>query len=190
MITARCTAILNSSPMFKSEIRKQIKARKAQFSRAQLADFSQAITNRLLHHPRLKAAKTILLYYSLPDEVDTHELVNRLVTMGKQILLPVVIDGENLEVRHYRGSQDLREGSFHILEPVGEPFTAYDQIDLVVVPGVGFDAAGNRLGRGKGYYDRLLRQMPDTYKLGVCFDFQKVETIPTDQYDIQMHEVL
>ena len=58
------------------------------------------------------------------------------------------------------------------------------------MPGVGFDASGNRLGRGKGYYDRLLRQMPTVYKLGMCFDFQKIEAVPTDQHDICMDEIL
>lgn len=176
--------------MLKSQLRQKIKDRKRQFSRAQLDELSQTITARLLAHPRLRAANTVLLYYSLPDEVNTHTIIDRLIAAGKQILLPVVIDDENLEVRHYRGPQDLREGDFHILEPIGEPFTAYRQIDLIVVPGVGFDASGNRLGRGKGYYDRLLRQMPTVYKLGMCFDFQKIEAVPTDQHDICMDEIL
>lgn len=176
--------------MLKSQLRQEIKDRKRQFSRAQLDELSQTITARLLAHPRLRAANTVLLYYSLPDEVNTHTIIDRLVAAGKQILLPVVIDDENLEVHHYHGPQDLREGNFHILEPIGEPFTAYRQIDLIIVPGVGFDASGNRLGRGKGYYDHLLRQMPTVYKLGMCFDFQKIEAVPTDQHDICMDEIL
>ncbi|MBF1554588.1 MAG: 5-formyltetrahydrofolate cyclo-ligase, partial [Prevotella pleuritidis] len=76
--------------MLKSQLRQEIKDRKRQFSRAQLDELSQTITARLLAHPRLRAANTVLLYYSLPDEVNTHTIIDRLVATGKQILLPVV----------------------------------------------------------------------------------------------------
>jgi 5-formyltetrahydrofolate cyclo-ligase len=76
------------------------------------------------------------------------------------------------------------------MEPVGQPFNDYDQVELAVVPGVAFDAEGHRLGRGRGYYDRFLPLLPHAYKLGLCFDFQKVEHVPTDANDIRMDEVL
>ena len=81
-------------------------------------------------------------------------------------------------------------GAFGILEPDGEPFTAWHEIDVAVVPGVAFDRRGYRLGRGKGYYDTLLAQLPHTYKLGICFDFQKLPSLPVEPHDIPMHEIL
>lgn len=96
----------------------------------------------------------VLLYYSLKDEVDTHEFVRKW-SREKRILLPVVV-GDDLELRVYTGPEDLATGSYGIEEPTGELFTDYAAIDFVAVPGVAFDNAGNRLGRGKGYYDRLL----------------------------------
>ena len=63
-------------------------------------------------------------------------------------------------------------------------------IELVVVPGMAFDKQGHRLGRGKGYYDRLLPKLTNAYKLGVCFPYQYIEEVPTDEHDIRMDEVL
>ena len=75
------------------------------------------------------------------------------------------------------------------MEPTGEPFTDYEQIDIVLVPGMAFDAAGHRLGRGRGYYDRFLIQTA-CRKIGVCFPFQRVAEVPTDDHDVMMDEVI
>jgi 5,10-methenyltetrahydrofolate synthetase len=83
----------------------------------------------------------------------------------------------------------LAEGAFHILEPIGEQFADYEKIDVALVPGMAFDAAGHRLGRGKGYYDRFLAAHPHLYKIGVCFPFQHVAEVPVNEYDVCMDEV-
>ena len=130
----------------------------------------------------------MLLYHSLPDEVDTHDFIRKWSGL-KRILLPVV-RGNDLELKPYTGDDRLTEGAFHINEPTGTAFTDYAAIDLAVIPGVAFDRWGNRLGRGKGYYDRLLPRIPTAYKLGLCFPFQVVEQIPAEAHDISMDEVL
>ena len=84
------------------------------------------------------------------------------------------------------------------MEPIGEPFTDYAQIDVCLVPGVAFDAAGHRLGRGRGYYDRFLSKLysPSHFpalsplKIGVCFPFQRVAEVPSEPHDILMDEVI
>ncbi len=139
--------------MLKKELRQHIREIKRQFSQQQLEELSLPIISRL--KSRLASAKTILAYYSLPDEVDTRQLLDDLVAEGKTVLLPKVIDDENMEIRRYTGRQDLQEGILHLMEPIGESFTAYEDIDIIVVPGLAFDAAGHRLGRGRGYYDRF-----------------------------------
>ncbi len=139
-------------------------------------------------HQLFRAAKTVLLYYSLCDEVDTHEFVQKW-SKSKQILLPVVT-GDDLELRVYTGQDDLSTGTYGIEEPTGEIFTDYATIDFIVVPGVAFDLNGNRLGRGKGYYDRLLPRIPSAYKIGICFPFQVVEEIPAEPFDICMDEII
>lgn len=174
--------------MLKKELRQHIREIKRQFSQQQLEELSLPIIARL--KSRLTNAKTILAYYSLPDEVDTSQLLDDLVAEGKTVLLPKVIDDENMEIRRYTGRQDLEEGILHLMEPIGEPFTDYEDIDIVVVPGLAFDAEGHRLGRGRGYYDRFLHRKNHPFRVGICFDFQKVAEVPVDEYDIPVDEVV
>lgn len=176
--------------MSKQELRQLIRQRKRQFSQQELEELSLAVTTRLMAHPRLTAAKTILLYYSLGDEVNTHTLVERLYQQGKTVLLPVVKDRNLMELRIYQGADSMRCGAYGISEPTGECFKAYADIDLAVIPGMAFDASGHRLGRGKGYYDRFLTLLPHCYKIGMCFHFQRVDHVPTSSTDIAVDEVI
>ena len=95
-----------------------------------------------------------------------------------------------MELRHYRGPQDLQGGFFNIMEPVGEVFSNYERVDVAVVPGMAFDSRNNRLGRGRGYYDRLLPLLTNAYKIGICFDFQRLPGIPSEATDQPMDEVI
>ena len=174
----------------KQSLRKAIKEIKRQYSVPQLKALSKPIAERLMAHPRIKQACIIFLYYSMDDEVYTHDAIETLYQAGKTILLPVVEADYKLTLRRYNGPKSLKEGPFHILEPTGETYTEYEKIDVAVVPGMAFDGTGHRLGRGKGYYDRLLKNMPQVYKIGICFGFQKQESIPAETYDISMNEVL
>lgn len=170
----------------KRTLRKRIKDIKRQFSVHELEELSLPVISRLLAHPAVTNAKTILMYYSLPDEVYTHDMVDMLVQRGKTVLLPRVVDGENMEIRTYCNAADLAPGSYGIMEPTGTTYTTYSRIDVAVVPGMAFDPQGHRLGRGKGYYDRFLPKAANAYKIGLCFDFQKVEAVPSDLNDVTM----
>ena len=176
--------------MDKKDLRQFIRMQKGQFSQEELDALSHPIVQRLLAHPRIKQGSTILMYYSLDDEVNTHHLLDQLVAEGKRVLLPAVVDDTRIELRCYTGPKDLEGGFFHIKVPVGKVFTDYETIDVAVVPGMAFDSRCNRLGRGKGYYDRFLSLVPHIYKIGVCFDFQKLPGIPTEVNDIKMDEVI
>lgn len=176
--------------MLKKELRQEIRDIKRQFTSEQLSELSLDVIRRLLIHPLMISAETVLMYYSLPDEVNTHEAIDTLLNTGKTVILPAVADDKNMGLRYYRGTQDLISGSYNIMEPNGALFTTYENIDVAVVPGMSFDSHGNRLGRGKGYYDRFLSKIPNAYKIGICFDFQKKELIPTGPYDIRMDEII
>lgn len=176
--------------MNKKDLRNFIRMQKSQFTPAELKEMSKEIVRRLMVHPRVKNCNTIMMYYSLDDEVDTHEVIDQLVKAGKKVLLPAVISDTEMELRCYEGPKDLVGGFFHIMEPIGKTFTDYAQIEVAVVPGMGFDSRCNRLGRGKGYYDRFLPQIPNAYKIGICFDFQKMPGIPADVNDIKVDEVI
>jgi 5-formyltetrahydrofolate cyclo-ligase len=186
--------------MRKDELRRHIRQLKRQYSPQQLEEMSLPIIARL--KSRLAEAKTILAYYSLPDEVNTHQLLDEWVAEGKKLFLPKVIDDETMVWVPYTGSQYLVEGAFHILEPevTKELSPCYTSSCYILVPGVAFDSEGHRLGRGKGYYDRFLStltipeqnhsHLSSLISIGICFDFQKVEEVPTDEYDIPVDEVI
>lgn len=137
----------------------------------------------------VKNARIIMVYYSLPDEVCTHSLINQLHEHGKTVLLPVV-DGMDMVLKRYESDQMLTTGKFNIKEPQGEVFIDYDKIDVALIPGMAFDKAGNRLGRGKGYYDRFLPRLKNAKRIGICFDFQMVTQVPTDDFDEKVEKVL
>ena len=179
--------------MSKETLRREIRRLKQQYTPSQLEELSGPIIARL--RPLLSDARVVLAYYSLPDEVFTHQLVDDLVAEGKTVLLPRVVDDTTMELRRYTGRQDMAEGALHIMEPIGERLTDYALIDVVLVPGIAFDAAGHRLGRGRGYYDRFLRTMGTVpivrpRFIGLCFDFQKVPSVPVDPTDIPVNQVI
>ena len=173
-------------PMDKKELRAYIKALKKQHSKEQLIEQSEKILAKLELHPDFIKAEKIMLYSALPDEVQTQAFLEKW-HLKKTIILPTVV-GDDIIPVEYGKDTAFAVGDFNILEPQNEPYTG--DFDLIVVPGVAFDRQGNRLGRGKGYYDRFLCQHLEVRRIGICFDFQLVETIPTEPFDIKMHEVI
>lgn len=171
--------------MDKKELRKEIRIRKKACSSQALLDMSLQITGKIENHQRFIEADTVLLYHSLDDEVNTHSLVEK-YRNRKNIILPVVV-GDELELRLYNGN--LKMGAFNILEPDGELWTDTDRIQLAIIPGMAFDKECNRLGRGKGYYDKTLCRL-DCYKIGICFPFQYLDHIPNETHDIKMDEII
>lgn len=176
--------------MLKSELRSQMRQLKRQFTQQQLCELSLPIIERL--HPLLVEAQTIVAYYSLADEVDTHGLIDELLAVGKTVYLPRVVSDEAMLLCRYTGRDSLRKGAFGIMEPIGSPLPTDGQIDVVLAPGMAFDAQGHRLGRGKGYYDRFLSSLtpPRPRLVGVCFDFQKVDAVPTTTCDVSVDVVV
>lgn len=172
--------------MDKIKIRKDIALKKRTFNDSELKELSDLLWKKIEMYPPFQNASTILLYYSLPDEVQTHQFIDKW-SQSKNIILPVVSDSD-LELRRYAGKDSLKEGSYHILEPIGNPICDASVIDLAFIPGVSFDVFGNRLGRGKGFYDRLLTRIK-IKKIGICFHFQISDLLPSEPFDIPMDEV-
>ena len=174
--------------MDKKELRRYIAQQKRNYSVAQKTEWSSSLFQKLEGHPLFLQAHTLLLYHSLPDEVQTHEFIKRWHPY-KRIVLPLV-KGEELEFRYYEGENSLQAGAFGIEEPTGSLVENLHEIELSIIPGVAFDRSGNRLGRGKGYYDRLLPRIPSAYKAGICFPFQLVEEVPAESFDIRMDIII
>ena len=177
--------------MTKRELRQQIRTQKRRLSAAELAVMSEDICSKVLALASWQEAGTLLLYYPLPDEVDVRLLIKDAFESGKKVLLPVV-KGDELELHLYEGEASLKEGAFGIMEPTGPLFAPihYDEIELAIIPGMAFDSAGHRLGRGKGYYDRLLPNLRDAKLIGVCFPFQFLEEVPAEAHDISVCKVI
>ena len=175
---------VNSICEQKKVLRKEIRRLKSLADVKTMQEESVDIFGQIEALDQFRAAKTVLAYWSMPDEVSTHDFVKKW-HVEKRILLPLVM-GDNLELRVFTGMDCMVVGpSFGILEPRnGLPYDN-EPIDFAVIPGVAFDLAGNRLGRGKGYYDKLLKQQT-TYKVGVAFRFQVVPSVPVDRFDIPM----
>ena len=131
-------------------------------------------------------ADKILMYHSLPDELSTIDFIDKWHTR-KRFFLPRV-NGVNLDVLPYDRTR-LQYGSFHIEEPTGDDIEDIDNIELIIVPGIAYDNRGNRVGRGKGYYDRLLSRTKAT-KIGIGYDFQLVDEIDSEPHDITMDIVI
>ena len=142
--------------------------------------------SRLLAHEVFRSARTIGLYSPIRKEVATDHLAHAARRHGQTLLYPRVC-GQNLVLVEVVDPAQLRRGSFGVLEPQGDPWTATDRIDLLVVPGVAFDRQGWRLGYGQGYYDRFLgtRHQPAVL-VGLCYDFQLLDRLPADVHDIPM----
>ena len=143
--------------MDKKELRRYIAQQKRNYSVAQKTEWSSSLFQKLEGHPLFLQAHTLLLYHSLPDEVQTHEFIKRWHPY-KRIVLPLV-KGDELEFRYYEGEDSLQIGAFGIEEPTGSLVENLHEIELSIIPGVAFDRSGNRLGRGKGYYDRALTKL-------------------------------
>lgn len=172
--------------MDKNEIRKKIKAMKSMLLESEKLDAADSAFRRLEQTAAFLMANKILMYHSLPDELSTHSFLKKW-NNRKKFYLPRV-NGVNLEILPYDKSR-LELGAFHIEEPTGNDTIDIDEIELVIVPGVAYDKKGNRLGRGKGFYDRLLCTSKAT-KIGIAYDFQIVEEIPAEPHDVSVDIVI
>ena len=181
-----CEFSARNGALTKPLLRQQMRDAKRQHQE-QLSAMSAEVVSKLLQ--RMNHPQVLMAYWPLPDEVDIRPLIKHLVAEGCTVLLPKVLDDERMELRRYASEADFAEGAFHIMEPVGEPYNEDDQIDVALVPGMAFDAAGHRLGRGRGYYDRFLTAHPHLHTIGVCFPFQRVAEVPTEEHDVCMNEV-
>lgn len=171
----------------KRELRKEIARRKNEFSSMQLIEMSSSVIENLEKLEVFQKAKVVLVYYSMPDEVDTTHLIEKYKN-EKNIVLPIVTK-QGLIVKEYLGEDKIIVSKYGIKEPMGDEYLNYDDIDLVVVPGVAFDKNLNRMGRGKGYYDGLLPKIKAP-KVSICFDFQIVDNVPVDNRDVMMDLVV
>ena len=135
--------------------------------------------------------KSVMLYASFKNEMSTWDLIHSLFSEGIKVILPKT-SGNDLVPYEYNGMDSLQTDSFGILSPNPAKCQPAElsKIQTVIVPGVGFDKKGNRMGFGKGYYDRFLPSIPHALKIGLCYEFQIKPSIPVEETDIPMDLLL
>lgn len=181
---------LPSNMESKALLRRELTAKRAQLSRK--AQRSRAIGEALFATAFYRRASLVLCYVSLEDEVDTYPVIRRALADGKAVAVPYCTDRRG-HMLFYRitSLNDLHTGSFGVKEPDitrCEEVTGFDD-SIVLVPGLSFDRCGNRLGYGKGYFDRFLKNYP-FISVGLCYNSLIKKELPTDAYDRQVDYII
>jgi 5-formyltetrahydrofolate cyclo-ligase len=176
----------------KSALREQIRTRLRLLPAAERALASAQLCRRFEQEPRFVGARNLLLFAPLKDEPDVWPLVIAALKAGHSVALPRFdASTQSYHAAHITHlDQDLVAGAFGVREPARHcPEEDLNRLDLVLVPGVAFDARGWRVGRGRGFYDRLLTRVRGT-TCGAAFDEQIVEALPVEAHDVRLNCIL
>lgn len=180
----------------KSDLRRSMRAIRANIAADDAARAAQRATAAVLSEPAvqriLASAGLVALYASMRDELDTGPLATALLTAGAALAYPRVVPGQRqLAFHRVSSSAELGLSTFQIPEPdPAAPRVPVDHIALFIVPGLAFDARGNRLGWGQGHYDITLSQNPEALRVGFAFEKQIIDTVPTGPHDLPMHMIV
>lgn len=184
--------------MYKKDLRLLIKT-KLKDSACDFEKASEEICKKVAGSNQFAEAEIVLGYMALSDEVNIGNLLKQALDFGKEVYIPRIIPDTSL-MEFYKYSEAVEEGSYGIREPLPQenPQLQLEEIAerkvLMLVPGRAFDATGNRLGRGKGFYDiyisRLKKACSSVMLAGICFDLQLIQNIPAEEHDIKMDCVI
>ena len=188
--------LLSDIPFTRQQIRQQIRQRRRALTPEQQTQFALHAADRMMAYPPVLLAHTVAVFLSFDGELDTRPLIDQLWRAGKRVYLPVLhpFSPGNLLFLHYHPSSDLVVNRLNIREPKLDvrDVLPLSQLDVLVTPLVAFDAAGQRLGMGGGFYDRTLQNWRQ-YRLqpvGYAHDCQQVDALPTEQWDIPLPAVI
>jgi 5-formyltetrahydrofolate cyclo-ligase len=171
------------------QLRKEILAKRNKISQQEIATKSTAIQQRLLGLEELQNSNSIFVYVSFRSEVETLTLIDTLLNMGKNVIVPITrVEDKRLDaIRITNRQSDLEPGYCNIPEPKEELCKtngiAPEEVEVILLPGSVFDERGGRFGYGGGYYDRFLAQVPKAIRIGLAFDLQIIEKAPLQKHD-------
>ena len=163
------------------EIRNKIKLLRNNLTAYEVKTLSEAVTKTVLNFDFLQEKSVFFIYNSIKNEVDTADIQNYLKVNNKTLTYPVVTD--NGMVAAFPLSSETIKGAFGVTEP--KEYKIFNEIDVCFVPLVACDLSKNRIGFGKGYYDRFLQKTP-CLKIGLCYDFQVVDKIKPNEFDVPL----
>jgi len=176
----------------KDKLRKELIKIKNNLSKSEVLKKSNLIKKRLFEMNEYKQASKVLFYISYDNEVHTHDMIKETMSNRKKIVVPVTDkEKKKLILSELKNWNDLTHGSYNILEPRRERIieVTLDSIDLIIVPGIGFDKHGNRVGHGGGYYDKLL-ESATVPSIGLAFHLQLLDKINLEEHDISVHKIV
>ncbi len=173
----------------KKQIREFIRHQQQLCDKAEMQRQADAVFAAITAMPQWQQARHVMLYYSMPAELPTHKVTDEWMAAGKRIYLPRV-NGDEIDLLAYEPGCIKFGGKYNIGEPQGDNLTDPAVLDLVIVPGVAFDRHCNRLGHGKGYYDKFLAKIPHVPTIGVALNYQIADAIPVDAHDRPMDAVV
>jgi len=160
-------------------------------------ELSRSIVGKFMSLPEYAAASTVMFYIDVRSEVRTRHILPEVLNTDKKIVVPWCNDDGELELFHLESIEELETGMYGIMEPVPElrclpnKQVNIKELDLIMVPGVGFDRTGARMGHGKGYYDKLLENArPDTSLVALAFKCQMFKKIPVAPHDVFMDKII
>lgn len=166
----------------KSEIRLRMKARRYAMAGAEVASSSTRICSRFLDLGLVSKASVVLTYVSVGNEVATHDLIGQLLRRGKRVAVPRILDETSMEACEIRELDHWRLSTFGVPFPAsGSPL--YRDVDVCVVPGLAFSRHCDRLGFGRGHWDRFLEHFSARVIVGFCHDWQIVDNLPVEETD-------
>lgn len=170
----------------KDALREQAKEARSLLSSSEIAEHSSSIERRLLDI--LDGFTTVMVYAAKAPEVETSGLIADLNRRGVRVVVPIIErETASLRLSYLPDPAVLLPSTFNVPEPIGHELPARpEDVEVVVLPMLAFDAEGNRLGYGAGYYDRFLRRYPHPQKIGIAFSCQQAESIPVDENDVKM----
>lgn len=176
--------------MIKDKLRAEMRAKRRALTPDEISVLSEKIRGMLFTLDCVKKAKGVCSFISAFREPDTVEIIRQLWERNIKVAVPISDTETNTLSLSYIGSMaDLTSGAYGILEPsVIKPADEKD-IDVILVPGLAFDRNGGRMGFGMGYYDRLLSES-GAVKIGLCYDFQLLDSIPAEKHDVPMNYII
>ena len=175
--------------MDKKALRRQIREQKRAMTEEQIVAASQRLADKFFCTKQYMDAKTIYGYLPYNQEVRTVPILERALADGKSVAVPKVY-GDEMRFIYITGFDGLENSDMGIPEPVTDGPVADDPTALVIMPGLAFDAQGNRIGYGGGFYDKFLASEPSHPTVALCYDFQMLPRLDTDVFDIPVDLVL
>ena len=175
--------------MDKKSLRNMIREKKRSMTEEQILSSSQRLGELFHSHPLYKNAKTIYGYLPYNQEVRTIPMLEQALKDGKRIAVPKVF-GDEMKFIYLNDLSKIEKGYCDIPEPIEDGPVADDTTALVLMPGLAFDSEGHRIGYGGGFYDRFLAREPGHPTLALCYDFQMVEHLDTEEFDVPVDCVL